>query len=602
MPGFRLATIGSRFLLGIAAFTLQIAAFVVAVALTTIDAQAFGDEPTPPAALHDEIDQWIERRLVDWRIQPAEISDDAEFLRRVSLDVTGLIPTAAQARDFLDDQRPDKRQRLIDELLASPEHAIHLARVLDVWLIERRIPTISSYDVPAAQWRTFLTRAVAENRPWNELVRDILRSDGTGEHDAAGVKFYLVRDVAPHALTRDVGRLFLGIDLQCAQCHDDPRFESYRQSDYYGIYAFLQRVTAFRDSQKNVSLVGETASGKTSFTSVFTAMSGDTQPRLPGGEMIPDPEVEKDKEYVVKPGPKDRGVPAYSRRLKLAELLPRAETPGFARNIVNRMWALLLGRGLVHPLDLHHAGNLPSHPELLDHLDQWFVAHQFDLRGLLREILLSRTYQRASVVPPGQAPPRPDAFAVAPLRGLSPEQLSWSILQATGRLESQLRVRPSNRPKSSPAPQPMATAASGAAPSESQAAAPPAWQTRLAALDPLDRQVKPLVAVFAGLPGQPDGDFQPIVDQALHLLNGPAMLPLVRDPPSTLVDRLVAIEQHEALSDELYLSVLSRRATAEEATEVGTSLAAAANAAERRDRITSLAWGLLLSAEFRLNH
>ncbi|MGE0756754.1 MAG: DUF1549 domain-containing protein, partial [Pirellulaceae bacterium] len=386
--------------------------------------RAAADETAAP--LNRQIDEFIAQRLVELKLIPASVSSDAEFLRRVSLDLTGVIPTADLARKFLDDATPDKRQRLIDRLLTSSDHAIHAARVLDVMLIERRIPTITSYDVPAAKWRLYLTEAVAENRPWDQVVRDILSSDGTDERHAAGVKFFLVRDVSAHQLTRDVGRLFLGIDLQCAQCHDDPRIDSYRQADYYGIYAFLQRVTAFRDNDKNLSLVGESAIGKATFVSVFTAQSGETNPRLPGGVMIPDPEWEKGNEYLVKPGPKDRGVPAYSRRLKLAELLPRAETQGFSRNMVNRLWAMLMGRGLVHPLDLHHETNPPSHPELLDHLERWFIEHQFDLKALLREMLLSQTYQRSSVLPEGVNEPPEGAFEVASLRGLSPEQLSWS--------------------------------------------------------------------------------------------------------------------------------------------------------------------------------
>lgn len=542
------------------------------------------EESAPP--LHQQIDELVGQRLVELKITPAVSSSDAEFVRRVSLDLTGVIPTAKQARAFLDDSAPDKRQRLIDELLASPDYAIHMARVFDVMLIERRIPTINSYDVPAVKWRAYLTEAFAENRPWDQMVRDILGSDGTDERNAAGVKFYLVRDVAPHQLTRDVGRLFLGVDLQCAQCHDDPRIESYRQADYFGIYAFLQRVTAFRDNDKNVSLVGETAVGKATFVSVFTAKGGETNPRLPGGEMIADPEVEKDKEYVLKPGPKERGVPAYSRRLKLAELLPRAETQGFSRNIVNRLGAMLMGRGLVHPLDLHHASNAPSHPELLDRLEHWLVEHKYDLKALLREMLLSQTYQRSSILPESVKELPVDAFAVAPLRSLSPEQLSWSVLQATGRIEQHFSQLEAKQKADATKPED----------------APPAWKTRTTQLEPLERQTRSLIAVFAGLPGQPDGDFQPVVDQALHLLNSPTMLPLLRDEPSTLLKRLTAISETEPLAEELYLSVLSRQPNTDEVAQVRELIAPFKLPAERREPLTALMWGLLLSSEFRLNH
>lgn len=545
---------------------------------------AEADDETMP--LHQRIDELIGERLATLQIRPAEVSSDAEFMRRAYLDLTGVIPTAKQALAFLDDSSPEKRQRLIDDLLASPDYAIHMARVFDVILIERRIPTIKSYDISAPNWLAYLAGRFAENKPWDQMVRDILSSDGSDEGNAAGVKFYLVRDVSPHQLTRDVGRLFLGADFQCAQCHDDPYIASYRQADYFGLYAFLQRVAPFRDSDKNMSLVGESAVGQASFVSVFTAKSGETNPRLPGGEMIADPDVEKDQEYVVKPGPKERGVPTYSRRLKLAELLPRAETQGFSRNIVNRLWAMLMGRGLVHPLDLHHANNAPSHPELLDCLERWLSEHQFDLKALMREILLSQTYQRSSVLPEGVTELPGDAFAVAPLRGLSPEQLSWSLLQATGRIEQHF-----SRLDSQPA---LADSNPGEV--------LPAWKLRLTRLEPLERQTRLMVAVFAGLPGQPDGNFQPVVDHALHLLNNSTMLSLLRDEPSTLLKRLTAISEPEPLAEELYLSVLSRRPSAVEVAQVRQMIEELKTPAERQEPLTALIWGLLLSSEFRLNH
>lgn len=564
----------------------HMSAVVCPILMVVMASVRFADADEAPLPLHQRIDKLIGERLATLQIRPAEVSSDAEFLRRAYLDLTGVIPTAKQALAFLDDSTPEKRQRLIDDLLASPEYAIHMARVFDVMLIERRIPTIKSYDVPAQNWLAYLAGRFAENQPWDQMVRDILSSDGTDESNAAGVKFFLVRDVSPHQLTRDVGRLFLGADFQCAQCHDDPYIASYRQADYFGLYAFLQRVTSFRDNSRNVSLVGESAVGKASFVSVFTAMSGETNPRLPGGEMVADPELVKDQEYVVKPGPKERGVPTYSRRLRLAELLPRAETQGFSRNIVNRLWAMLMGRGLVHPLDLHHANNPPSHPELLDCLERWLSEHQFDLKTLMREILLSQTYQRSGVLPEGVTELQDDAFAVAPLRGLSPEQLSWSLLQATGRIEQHF-----SRLDSQPA---MADSNPGDV--------LPSWKHRLTQLEPLERQTRLMVAVFSGLPGQPDRNFQPVVDHALHLLNDSTMLPLLRDEPSTLLKRLTAISEPEPLAEELYLSVLSRRPIAIEVAQVCQMIEELKTPAERQEPLTALIWGLLLSSEFRLNH
>lgn len=537
-----------------------------------------GAETQPP--LHAQIDALIDRRLDELKIVPAERSSDDEFVRRIYLDLTGVIPTSRQARAFLDDQAPNKRRRLIDAFLASPDYALHMARVFDVMLIERRIPTIGSYDVTTTNWRAYLTEAFAANKPWDEIVRDILGSDGTDAKHGNAVKFYLVRDVAPHSLTRDVGRLFLGIDLQCAQCHDDPRFADYRQADYYGLYAFLQR-TKVHPVMPRGAQVAETAEGKTTFTSVFTAKSGETNPRLPGGEMLTDVAPIKGKEYVVKPGSKDRSLPTYSRRLKLAEQLPRRETKGFARNIANRLWAQYFGRGLVHPLDLHHAANPPSHPELLAQLEQWLVEQKYDLRGFVRELILSEVYQRASTLPPGVKQLPDEAFAVAPLRGLTAEQLRWSLLQATGRIEQHYAKLDAAKAKS---------------------AKEPAWKARLAGNEALERQSATLITAFAGLPGQAEADFQPIVDQALYLRNSSKLLPLLQDEPGTTSARLAAFKELDLLAEELYLSVLSRRPTTEEASEVRQLLTEANASAERRESLQALLWGLVSSAEFRLNH
>lgn len=531
-------------------------------------ATATATAESPP--LHREIDARIGERLAARRVTPAGRCDDATFVRRLHLDLTGIIPTAAEARAFIDDPAPDKRARLVDSLLASPAHALHLARVFDVMLLERRSAMGgSTVDVAPASWRAYLAGAFAENRPWDQMAREILGGDGLDDKTGAAVRFYIARNVDAHQLTRDVGRLFLGMDLQCAQCHDDPRFPDYRQADYYGLYAFLER-SKLHPLKPKGSALGELGTGETKFTSVFTAQGGSTAPKLPGGGMIADPVLAKGAEYRVAPATKERPVPVYSRRQKLAEELPRAATDGFAANLANRLWAHLLGRGLVHPLDLRHAANPPSHPELLGRLERWTIENGFNMRALLREIALSETYQRSSLLPTGVSSVPPDAFAVAELRGLSAESFRWSFLQATGRLDSHL----------------------------AKAEALSDWQALLTHLEALERPSAPLLAVFSGLAGQPESGFQPTVDQALHLLNSARTLPLLAPGPGTLLERLAAIPDPAAVAQELYLAVLSRRPTAEESAEAATALAGA----NRTESLTALLHGLLLSAEFRLNH
>lgn len=538
-------------------------------------------------SLHAQIDEVISRGWTERKAASAAASQDAEFVRRVFLDLTGMIPAASEARAFLDDMSPDKRARLIDRLLASPEYPLHMARVFDVMLAERRIPAVKSYDVATAAWRTYLAESFAANKPWDQLAREILESDGSDERQAAAVKFYVSRDADPHQLTRDVGRLFLGVDLQCAQCHDDPRFADYTQSDYYGIYAFLSRLSFYRDTKLNRSFVGEKAAGDVTFTSVFTTKQGKTDPRLPGSAMIADPAIEKGKEYVVAPSATARGVPNYSRRKLLAEQMPRVGTQGFARNLGNRLWALLMGRGLVHPLDLHHAKNPPSHPELLGHIERWLVAHQFDIKGCLREIALSRTYQLSSELPPGAEPPPGDAFAVAMLRGLTPEQLRWSLMQATGRIESHF-TRADAQLKSSK-------------PSDYETLRKD-WHWKKDAYEQLERQSAAVVTAFAGLPGQSDGEFQPVVDQALFLLNSPKMIELVKAGPATALERWATLTDPVALAGEIYLGIFSRRPTAEESAEVAKVVENVTTPIQRSAALQPFVWGLLLSAEFRLNH
>lgn len=536
--------------------------------------------------LHEQIDALIAKDWAAAKVTPAAMSSDAEFVRRVHLDLNGVVPTAAETRAFSEDARPDKRPRLIDQLLARPEYALHMARVFDVMLIERRLPAVKSYDVAAVAWRTYLAEAFAENKPWDALVREVLASDGSDELQPAAVKFYVSRDAEPHQLTRDVGRVFLGADLQCAQCHDDPRFDDYKQADYFGIYAFLSRISFHRDAKLNRSFISEKAVGEVSFTSVFTTKQGKTNPRLPGGEMIADPMLEKGKEYISPPTSSARGVPVYSRRKQLAEQMPRTETPGFARNLANRLWAMMLGRGLVHPLDLHHAKNPPSHPAVLAALEQWSIEHRYDIKGCLREIALSRCYQMSSELPAGTEPPA-DAFAVARLRALTPEQMRWSVLRACGRLDASFARSEEQLKKTKPA--------------EVDAKLKD-WHWAKENYEALEKQTSALIAAFTPLPGTDDSKIDPVVDHALFLLNNPKLVDLIKPATGTAFDRWSAFTDAAALAEDLYLSLFNRRPVADESAEVAKLVASAKTPKDRAAALQPLVWGLLLSAEFRFNH
>ncbi len=346
-------------------------------------------------ALHARIDRLVESAAVG---TPAAVAGDAEFVRRIHLDLTGRIPSSREARAFLEDRAPDKRTRLIDRLLSSPSHFRQLAVVFDVMIMERR----PDKHVKTDEWRAWLSAFFAANRPYNELAREVLGAEGLDPAQRPAAKFLLDRDVSPDAITRDVGRIFYGMDFQCTQCHDHPRIDDYDQRHYYGLYAFVSRAYVFQPDGKKPAVMAEKGEGDVKFKSVFTKAEGATRPRIPDGPELDEPAFAKGEEYQVKPDPKDknlRPVPKHSRRAQLAKLAGEGAGRAFGRNIANRLWAHMMGRGLVEPVDLHHSDNPPIHPELLETLAESFAGMKYDVRAFLRELALTRTYQRSIEMP-----------------------------------------------------------------------------------------------------------------------------------------------------------------------------------------------------------
>jgi hypothetical protein len=510
----------------------------------------------PPAPLHERIDRLISSRT-DFARYAAGPASDSEFVRRIYLDLTGCVPPSAAARAFLADRSPDKRTALIDRLLISPEHARHLAIVFDVMLMERR----PDRYVPHAVWHEFLRSSFAANKPWDVIAREILAADGSDPKARHRAKFFLDRGGEPNVITRDISRLFLGTNLQCAQCHNHPRVEEYKQEHYYGLFAFVARSSLLVDRRNRQAQLSEKADGETTFQSVFdpAKVTKTAQPRVPGGPPIKDPPLDKPKAYLVAPASGIAAKPRYSRRALLAGAVARADYLPFRRNIANRLWALMLGRGLVTPLDMDHPGNPPSHPELLDLLADDIAARKFDIRGFLRELALSQTYQRSSEPPAGAPEKDAPLYATAILKPLAPEQLAFSLMEATG-LTGSIRTG-------------LGKAASEA--------------NLYARLSP---QVPAFVRTFANPAGTAQS-FDARLDQALFLANGP----LVRGWLGSLTARLKNLSG-DARVDELYLSIFSRIPDVDERRETADFLA------HRPDGIANLAWGLLASTEFRFNH
>jgi hypothetical protein len=519
-----------------------VAAFAIAVA---------AGRPLPAESLSARIDRLIVAGHSSHSAHVSPPSSDSEFLRRVTLDLTGTIPTAETAKAFFTDQSSGKRIVAIERLLASPEYARRLAEVFDVAFMERR----PDAKVPRVAWEEYLRASFAANKPYDQLVREILSSDGTDTKSRPAAKFYLDRDFEPNLVTRDLGRIFLGRNLQCAQCHDHPIVDEYKQHHYFGIFAFLNRTYLFPEPAAANAVLAEKADGDVSFVSVFDEkkVQKKTGPQLPNSQSVVEPVLEKGKEYKVAPAKGVRPVPTFSRREQLARLVATADNPYFARTAVNRIWAMMFGRGLVHPLDMDHAGNPPSHPQLLDLLAQEFAKHRFDVKWLIREIARSETYQRSSERPAGKDLPS-DRYLAAELKALSPEQYAFAAIQAIGKRDAK--------------PDPATI-------------------------------VRSFRAVLAAQPGQVEDASSFTLDQTLFLKHGGAIRGLAARQSGNLTDRLATMNDPKAIADELFLSMLTRLPTIDEQSDVASLLA------DPKDRTTNLAelvWALLVSAEFRFNH
>jgi hypothetical protein len=537
---------------------------LTAALVLTITGTATAADP-----MRSRIDARIADGFGDLKKFAAPRAADDEFLRRAYLDLAGTTPTVAELNEFLADSSKDKRQKLIDKLLASPGYARRMAWYFDVMLMERR----ADGKVPRAAWETYLQAAFAENKPYDALVRELLSDDGADPKTRPAAKFFLDRDFEPHLVTRDIARVFLGRNLQCAQCHDHPTIDDFKQADYYGIQAYLNRSFLFPNAQVATAVIAEKAEGDVNFMSVFDKNKklNTTLPRMPGGKPVDEPKAEKGKEYKVAPAPNVKPVPTYSRRALLADAMTSADNKPFARNAVNRVWALMMGRGLVHPLEMDHGNNPPSHPELLDELADEFVKHKYDLKWLVREIALSDSYQRSSEAPTGLTDPGADRYLVAVLKPLTPEQFAYAVMQATGHTDTERDALKKLGPK--------------------------------ATEEMLDARLAPRLAPFRAMLGR-GGDvtadtFSSTLDQTLFLKYGSAVRGLLPPRPGNLTDRLGKITNPDAVADELFAAVLSRRPTAEERADVAESLK---KSADRPKTINELVWALMASAEFRFNH
>lgn len=513
-------------------------------------------------AVEAAIDHYIRTTLADRRIAAASRADEATLLRRWSLDLAGRVPALAEFEAFQRMSPSERPVATVDRLLASPDAPFHLRNELDVLLL----PENKSSD----EWRQYLWRACQENRPWDRMFSEMLIGKDDDPAAKGATQYLRARATELDDITNETSRLFFGVAISCAKCHDHPLVDDWKQDHYFGLASFFNRLYVTRSRK-----VGERTSGEIRFKTT-KGLEKPAKVMFLTGTVIDEPALDRtaeqnkaEDELVRKLQQNDeQGLPPepeFSRLRQLVDVALRDENQRFfARSIVNRIWERLLGRGLVHPVDQMHSGNPASHPELLDWLERDLVLHGYDLRRLIRGIVLSEAYARASAWHGAGEVPDPEWYAVAATRPLTPRQLSLSLLIAAMN------------------PRDVAAAQSD-----------PAWAGRR---QQLENQSFGLARELE-LPGE---NFQVGVSEALLFSNSERIQnEYLRDSGDRLVSQLKGLPSAEAVPL-AFRVVLARQPDAAEQAAFSRYLQ---DRSERPVPATQqLVWALLTSPEFRFNH
>ncbi len=384
----------------------------VVLILSAASTAAFAGQPPDATALASAIDRFVSQRHTADKVKAAPRSDDATFFRRIHLALAGHIATTSEVRAFLEDAAPDKRAKAIEKLLNSAAYATHMTTTWRGWLLPEAVanPDVAA-TVPA--FEAWLRKRVQANQPFDKMVQELIAFplDGrqvsmrtpTGDDDTTSpIAFYTAKEGKPENLAAATSRLFLGVQLECAQCHNHP-FAKWSRDQFWGMAAFYGGVTRQDGALRELPNRREMAIPNTDRAVPATFLD------------------DKEPTWQFKKSP----------RVTLAEWVVAKDNPFFAKAVVNRLWGLLFGVGIVDPVDDFNEKNLPSHPELLDALATAFIESGFDTKFPLRAICLSETYQRASTITdPLQRDPR--LFAAFPVQGLTPEQLFDSLSVVIG--------------------------------------------------------------------------------------------------------------------------------------------------------------------------
>ncbi|MFN0199115.1 MAG: DUF1549 and DUF1553 domain-containing protein [Planctomycetaceae bacterium] len=511
---------------------------------------ALGNDVSTAQDVAGNIDRRLSERWQANAVVAAPLADDAEFLRRVSLDLIGRIPTSQEVRSFLHDADPEKRARIIDRLLADPQHAEHFARVWRALLLpEANSDRQIQYFQPGLE--AWLRNCRQEQLGFDEIVRRLLTVPIAGTEtspqlvlkDLRGpnpIAFIASKEADPAKLAASTTRLFLGVRLECAQCHDHP-FDSWTQHQFWNQAAFF---------------AGIERRGKGPFAPVLEVADRRTIAVM-------------DKPTTVPALYLDGSTPTFAEndlaRKSLAEWITSPENPYFATAIVNRIWGELMGRGIVEPVDDFHAGNPPSHPELLAELAGAFKGSHYDLLFLYRSICLSEAYQRTSHQT-DESQRENFLFARKIVKPMSGEQFFDSLVLAISYPyidHSKQNARPYDPEK--------------------------------------DGVRRKFLDLFSTL--EQSGDPETSVLQALTLMNGE----LINEAVGTESGRVLQELSNDSAQttaqriDELYLRTFSRNPTDDEQLKL-IAYIEKSGTAEHSQRLGDIFWMLLNSAEFRWNH
>jgi hypothetical protein len=498
------------------------------------------------ATAENLIDQLVLEKLAALNIPPSPLCSDLEFLRRASLDTIGTLPTKDEVLAFQNDTDPHKRQKLVDQLLSRPEYVdFWTYQWSDLLLVsgnKLRPPAIKSFS----EW---IRSQVASNTPWDQMVRTLLLSQGSTIENGAANFYSLHQD--PLDMAETVSMAFLGMSINCARCHDHP-LEKWTNDDYYGMVSLLARV-------RGKGWGGDYRNGDGNRT-IFLAERGEViQPRT--GR--PQPPKPLDGVAISFDAPEDR-------RIHLAEWLTAPENPYFAKAITNRIWANFLGVGLVEKVDDLRLTNPASNERLFSALAADLQQDQYDLKTLMRKILLSQTYQRSSQVLPENQPDERFYSRFYPRR-LKAEVLLDAVAQVTG------------------VPTPFKDVAAGTRAIQLQ-------DTTVASyfLDTFGRPERILTCAC-------ERSDEPSMTQVLHLANGKTLLEKLEAKEGRIATWAQSPAPVAELVDEVFLSALSRPATAEERAACEAALAGLTDA-DRKAAWEDIVWSVLTSREFLFQH